>query len=144
MIFSIKPISAEDTYPLRRKVLWPNGPDALVLLADDHLPSTQHFGLFEADQLIGVISLFEQDGAMQFRKLAVDHAIQGKGYGTALLAHVLDVAQSSGTKRLWCNARVTAMPFYARFGFSAEPDSFFKGDEEYKIAYREYSLRDSR
>lgn len=135
MTFTIKPISATDTYPLRRKILWPDGPDELILLADDHLPTTQHFGMFEEDLLIGVISLFEQDGAMQFRKFAVDHAFQGKGYGAALLNHVIDVAQSSSTQRLWCNARVGAIAFYERFGFVAEPKSFFKKGEEYKIAY---------
>lgn len=138
MTFTIKPISAEDTYPLRCKILWPNGPNELVLLADDHLPSTRHFGIFDADLHIGVISLFEHDGDMQFRKLAVDHAYQGRGAGTALLNHVINVAQNSGTQRLWCNARVGAIMFYERFGFSAEPISFFKKGEEYKIAYRTF------
>lgn len=133
---NIRPITALDTYAIRKAILWPNGPDHMIVIDEDDLPSTQHLGLFDGDVHFGVISLFTtDDGRMQFRKFALLEAHQGQGAGSVLLGHVIDLARSQNVKQLWCNARVDAATFYARFGFSFQPESFFKSNVEYKIAY---------
>jgi GNAT superfamily N-acetyltransferase len=129
---NIRSITCQQTYAIRKAILWPNGPDGL--------PSTQHLGLYDGDLHFGVISLFTtDDGRMQFRKFALLEDYQNKGAGSKLLSHVIDLAKAQNISLLWCNARVDAAPFYQRFGFSFETKSFFKSDIEYKIAYRNFS-----
>lgn len=139
MTVNIRPITAQESYAIRKAILWPNGPEHMIVIAEDDLPSTQHFGLFDGDIHFGVISLFTtDDGRMQFRKFALLKDYQGQGAGSDLLNHVIELARAQNITQLWCNARVDACLFYQRFGFSFQPDSFFKSDIEYKIAYRDF------
>lgn len=139
MTAKIRPITAQETYAIRKAILWPNGPEHMIVIAEDDLPSTQHFGLFDGDIHFGVISLFTtDDGRMQFRKFALLKDYQGQGAGSDLLNYVIELARAQNITQLWCNARVDACPFYQRFEFSFKPDSFFKSDIEYKIAYRDF------
>jgi GNAT superfamily N-acetyltransferase len=101
---TIEPIAAAQTYALRHAVLWPDKPLAYVQLPDD--AAGQHFGAFVAGELVAVISLFVgTDGVARFRKFATDPAWQGRGVGTALLRHLIAVAQAQGASQLWCDAR---------------------------------------
>ncbi len=140
MTQKIRPITAQQTYAIRKTILWPKGPEHMIIIDEDGLPSTQHLGLYDDDFHFGVISLFTtDDGRMQFRKFALLENYQNKGAGSILLNHVIDLAKAQNISQLWCNARVDAAPFYQRFGFSFETDSFFKSDIEYKIAYQNFS-----
>lgn len=135
----IRNISAQDTYAIRKAILWPHGPEHMIVIAEDDLASTQHLGLFDHDVHFGVISLFTtDDGRMQFRKFALLESYQNQGAGSVLLNCVIELAQAQNISQLWCNARVDAASFYQRFGFSLKSDSFFKSDVEYKIAYRNF------
>jgi len=126
----IQPIGAAQTYALRHAVLWPAKPLAYVQLPDD--AAGQHFGAFAAGALVAVISLFVgADGVARFRKFATDPAWQGRGVGTALLRHLMAVAQSQGASQLWCDARQNTLPFYERFGLAPEGDVFYKGEVPY-------------
>lgn len=112
---SIQPISAEQTWPLRQSVMYPDFSIEQVKLKDDALG--RHFGLFLGDELTVVISLFINDNKLQFRKLATKTNQQGKGYGKQMMAFILDLASAENLKIVWCNARLTAAPFYKQFGF---------------------------
>ena len=57
MTAKIRSITAQETYAIRKAILWPNGPEHMIVIAEDDLPSTQHFGLFDGDVHFGVISL---------------------------------------------------------------------------------------
>ena len=98
-----------------------------------------HFGAFENNVLVGVVSLFPNGSDYQFRKFAVDEAIQGKGIGTKLLTHVTAFAQTGGGKRLWCNARLSAVNFYLRFGFEQTGYFFSKGGFDYEMMEKSIS-----
>ncbi|MGI4021863.1 MAG: GNAT family N-acetyltransferase [Janthinobacterium lividum] len=112
---SIQPISAEQTWPLRQSVMYPDFSIQQVKLKDDALG--RHFGLFLCDGLTVVVSLFINDDKLQFRKLATKTNQQGKGYGKQMMAFILDLASAENLKCVWCNARLTAAPFYKQFGF---------------------------
>ena len=100
-------------------------------------------------ELVSIISLFissssssdsnreeeahapQQQSVARFRKFATAPAWQGRGVGTALLRNVIAAAARAGARRIWCDAREAALPFYERFGLRAEGEVFFKGDVPY-------------
>ncbi len=122
---NIRKISADDTLQLRRDVLYPN--ESLQAVKVDHDEDGLHFGVFDQGQLVTVVSLFPGNGSAQFRKLATAPAAQGKGFGKAILAHLVDICKKENIKLLWCNARDTAVTFYDRLGYTKKGDYFVKG-----------------
>ena len=111
----IEQIRFELTWRIRHEVMYPDLPFDAIKLDDD--PSGIHFGLYAADQLTAVVSLFNRDNIYQFRKFATLVSEQGKGYGALLLNHIITYVKDMGGKKLWCNARVSAIGFYNKFGF---------------------------
>lgn len=103
------------TWRIRHEAMYPDMPFDSVKLKNDE--DGIHFGLYADDQLTSVVSLFEQGDVCQFRKFATLPHAQGKGYGSLLLAHIIAFIEKTGAKKIWCNARVNAAPFYAKFGF---------------------------
>lgn len=122
---NIRKISADDTLQLRRDVLYPN--ESLDAVKVDHDADGLHFGVFDQGQLVTVVSLFLGRDTAQFRKLATVPAAQGKGFGKAILAHLVDICKKEKIKLLWCNARDTAVTFYDRLGYTTKGDYFIKG-----------------
>jgi GNAT superfamily N-acetyltransferase len=111
--------------------MWPDKNIEYVKLEDDQLGS--HFGLFVNDNLVSVISIFENAGSIQFRKFATLPNLQGKGYGTILLHFVLEETKRRGAKILWCNARKSKMDFYKRFGLKEKGETTAKDGIEYML-----------
>lgn len=130
----IEKISASDTWPLRHIVMWPEKPLEFVQLPEDHEGS--HYGLFEENELISVISLFLKDDQLQFRKFATRIDKQGLGFGTKLLSHVIAEADQSGAKSIWCNAREEKCMFYEKFGLKKTERRFTKAGKDYVIMER--------
>ncbi|KAI0005678.1 GCN5-like N-acetyltransferase [Xylariaceae sp. FL0662B] len=144
---TIRAITASETYALRHAVLWPHKPLEHVKLPSD--ASGRHFGAFirlppttstddgsgsSREELVSIISLFvddEERGDARFRKFATAPAWQGRGVGSALLAYTIEAAASAGARRVWCDARQSALGFYRRFGMEAEGDVFWKGEVPY-------------
>ncbi len=127
----IKEIEASETWPLRHKVMWPSKPLDFVVLPNDE--EGLHFGLFEKDILVSVISLFINGHEGQFRKFATDDYFQGRGYGTKLLNHLIFEAKKLNIKSLKCNARMTAIEFYQRFGMNVASDIVRKNGKDYVV-----------
>lgn len=92
-----------------------------------------HFGAFLNDKLAGVVSLFQKGNEFQFRKLAVDTSMQKQGIGKSLLMQVIKHVEENGGGLLWCNARVDAVSFYLKLGFSQTSRLFTKNDIDYEI-----------
>lgn len=95
-----------------------------------------HFGAFMDNELVGVVSLFINGDGFQFRKFAVDEGVQGKGVGNTMLSHLVDFATNEGGKRLWCNARVSAIGFYLKYGFNYTGELFSKNGFDYEVMER--------
>ncbi|AII52689.1 GNAT family N-acetyltransferase [Hymenobacter sp. APR13] len=122
-------IAPSHTYLLRHEVLWPDKPLAYVQLPED--ATGYHYGAFQDDQLVGVVSLFVDGDEARFRKFAVMPAYQRQGIGSALLRYVVAEARRLGARRLWCDARQDSAAFYARFHLQPEGAVFYKGDVPY-------------
>ncbi|QKG52026.1 GNAT family N-acetyltransferase [Hymenobacter sp. BRD67] len=127
--YSIISLEPTQTYALRQAVLWPDKPLTYVQLPDD--AAGQHFGALVGGELRAVISLFVAGAEARFRKFATDPAWQGRGLGTALLRHITAVARAQGARTLGCDARMSTLPFYRRFGLAPAGDVFYKGDLAY-------------
>ncbi len=128
---SIKPISAEQTWPMRQSVMYPEFTIEKVKLADD--ARGRHFGLFLNDELTVVVSLFVKENALQFRKLATLANQQGKGYGKQMMQFVLSLASAGKMEMVWCNARLSAAPFYQAFGLEVSGESWQQDGHEFVV-----------
>ena len=115
MKIQIEQIRYELTWRIRHQVMYPDEPFDMIKLPED--PDGMHFGLYEGEWLTAVVSLFENGKVFQFRKFATLTAKQGMGYGSALLEYIIAYCREQGAEKLWCNARVSAEGFYAKFGF---------------------------
>jgi predicted GNAT family N-acyltransferase len=125
----IKNIQASEAWDLRHRVMATNRPfDSIKLPKDDY---GLHFGLFHEEKLISVISLFIENDVAQFRKFATEISEQGKGYGSILLNHIIEESIKNNVKNLWCNARMTALGFYEKFGFEAVSETWINHEIEY-------------
>lgn len=121
----IKQISASETWSLRQEVMWPEMPIDFVKLPLDR--KGKHFGIYLDHELVSVVSLFQTDkGQAQFRKLATKGEMQGKGYGSRLLEHLMTFAQKKNIHTLWCNARIDKIDFYKKFRMIETKQTFVK------------------
>jgi len=127
-ILEIKP---EETWVLRHEVMWPDQTIDYVKLEEDS--NGQHFGLKVDGKILSVISVFVEGGHAQFRKFATDTAEQGKGYGSTLLSHIIQLLEEQGVLSIWCNSRVEKSSFYRKFGLRETTKTFTKGGIDYVI-----------
>ncbi|RFB14741.1 GNAT family N-acetyltransferase [Bacillus sp. HNG] len=128
---TITTIDKEKAWEVRHKVMWPDKDFDYIKLEDDDIGI--HYGLFEEDKLISVISLFINHDEAQFRKFATLQHEQSKGYGSLLLDFVINEAKNQGLNRIWCNARENKMDFYKKFGLKETNHRFTKGGKYYVI-----------
>lgn len=103
------------TWRIRHVSMYPDQPFDFVKLENDF--DGIHFGIYVDYELTGVVSLFLENEAAQFRKLAVLPAAQHQGLGTQLMNYLIDFCKIQKLTKLWCNARVNSKEFYIKFGF---------------------------
>ncbi len=127
----IKNIDASETWEIRHKVMWPDQPLEFVQLEEDN--SGLHFGAFEDDKLVSIVSCFVIANEMQFRKLATLEEYQGKGIASSLVKYILQLAKDKDLRKVWCNARTNKTSFYEKFGMIATDKTFVKSGQEFSI-----------
>jgi len=129
----------DDVWPLRQEVMYPELPLDAVKLPDDGAGS--HFGIYEDNQLLSVVSVFERNGEMQFRKLATRRDKQGKGLAWILLQHVLQLAEQKKVTRLWCNARLSATALYEKMGLRQNGAPWSNLGHEFVVMERKWPTK---
>ena len=127
----IKSIKASQTWQIRHEVMWPDQPFEFVQLEEDNLGL--HFGVFDQEKLISIVSCFVVDDEMQFRKLATLPEFQGKGSASQLLHYILKLAKEKNLTKVWCNARTNKKSFYEKFGMKDTLKTFIKANQEFTI-----------
>lgn len=65
-------------------------------------------------------------------RMAVLASWRGRGVGALLLSRLVELARAAGHPRAILNAQISAVPFYARYGFAVTGDEF----EEAGILHR--------
>ncbi|MFQ6602513.1 GNAT family N-acetyltransferase [Flavobacterium sp. C3NV] len=127
----IKPISASQTWQIRHEVMWPDQPFEFVQLEEDNLGL--HFGVFDHEKLVSIVSCFIVNDEMQFRKLATLEEFQGKGIASQLLNYILELAKEKNLNKMWCNARTNKKTFYEKLGMKDTHKTFVKANQEFTI-----------
>lgn len=128
-------LSPEAVRPLRTRVLRPQlAPPAQCVFEQDELPETAHFGLVsESGAVVAVATFFPRAcpelggvAAVQLRGMCVEPGLQGLGLGRRLLESALGplALLVPGAERVWCNARLSAAPFYEKLGFRPVGEPF--------------------
>ncbi|WP_421938378.1 GNAT family N-acetyltransferase [Pedobacter sp.] len=130
-LVQIEQIFPSLTWRIRHETMYPDQPFDIVKLKDDF--EGIHFGLYADHKLTGVVSLFQDGTEYQFRKLAILPQAQKLGYGTMLMAYILDFCKIQKATRLWCNARANAKEFYHKFGFHETETTFLKNGYDFVI-----------
>jgi len=128
---AIEQIRHELTWKLRQKVLYPD--QKLYEMELDEDADGYHFGAFQNNQLIAIVSLFKKGDDYQFRKFAVEPSVQKMGIGSSMLNYITDFVINEGGARLWCNARLSAIPFYIKHGFLPTGQLFSSNGHDYEI-----------
>jgi GNAT superfamily N-acetyltransferase len=119
-------LTAEETHPLRGRVLRDGTLSDVVVFDGDELAGTFHLGFRTADGTLVGVSTWMQRAypdrpavvGYQLRGMATDPGHRGTGAGTAMLGAGLDRCRALGAGLVWARARDTALGFYERYGFT--------------------------
>lgn len=123
-MWQIERVSAQEVLSVRQAVLWPDRPAEFSRIADD--AEGWHFGVHADGQLACIASLFLRDGQVRLRKFATLPEWQGRGLGSAMLRHCMEVSRHAGAYMFWCDARLDAVPFYRRRGLYEDGAPFVR------------------
>jgi GNAT superfamily N-acetyltransferase len=135
--FQIRAAAPEEVVDLRLAVLRPGFPREAAIFSLDQDPGTNHFvavptARADRDHIVGCVTISRprpwQDhaDAIQLRAMAVADNFRGAGVGRKLLARVDEHVAALPPPRplMWCNARVSAIGFYERCGWTVVSDVF--------------------
>lgn len=136
----------EPTIDLRHRILREGMPRAAALFDLDHAAGTRHYavwlhqepgpngsgdaaGIKASGPVIAVCRFscepWLEQPAWRLRGMAVDGPWQGRGVGSAMLGYAQQhILQESCIRLLWCNARVPAVLFYRRVGWTVCSEPF--------------------
>lgn len=127
----IQKITAVETFPVRHPVLRGGKPIESCRFDGDELDTTTHFGLFLHNDLIGVISIFENKNSLfnaakqfQIRGMAVLEVHQKKGFGADLVNYAERFIDTQNGNLIWFNARKNAVDFYEKLGYQIIGNAF--------------------
>lgn len=117
------------TIPLIHKVLRPHQAWAEVVRIGA-TPGAVGLAAYLDDRVVGTAILSpetfpgdpDRAGTWRLRGMATAPELQGQGVGSRVLRTAVDLVASSGGTLIWCNARVSALGFYQRAGFTATGD----------------------
>jgi predicted GNAT family N-acyltransferase len=128
----IRVVDGTATRELRRAVLRPGWPVGSAMHGDDN-PDAIHLAVLDDDgKVVGACLVLPRqypvrpdlEGAWQLRGMATAPELQGQGIGGRLLAAAVEQVRGRSGRLIWCDARTSAVRFYARHAFTAEGEEF--------------------
>jgi len=128
----VKRISAQDSYPLRLKILRPGMTwDDCVYEGDQDEDLNFHLGAFVDKKLVSVCSFyfdkndkFPDEVQYRLRGMATLEEFRGQGLSSSLLKTGFPIIKMNQATLIWCNARSSAKEFYHKVGFEAVGEEF--------------------
>nr|WP_314896315.1 GNAT family N-acetyltransferase [uncultured Flavobacterium sp.] len=144
---NIKKIAALETFPVRHPVLRADKSIDSCHFDGDNLETTSHFGLFDKNNIIGVISIFEAKNNLfaaekqyQIRGMAVLKQYQKKGFGEKLILNSEKHCMDQKANLIWFNARKEAIGFYEKMEYQVKGLPFeILGVGEHVVMFKKMS-----
>ena len=144
-MINIRKITALEVIPVRHLVLRIGKPIETCTFDGDNLPTTVHIGLYNDENLSGVVSLFKANTKLfslknqfQIRGMAVLKESQKKGFGDLLIQNAEEFCSEEKTDLIWFNARQEATGFYKKMGYKIKGKPFeITGVGEHVVMYKE-------
>jgi phosphoribosylformimino-5-aminoimidazole carboxamide ribotide isomerase len=103
-------------------------------LKRDMHPTTRHWGMYDGPELVACATVVMQRG-MGLRGMVVSPTRQRSGLGRTLLQHI----EAEVSADMWCNARQSAVPFYASCGWMPRGPLFLLGGAPHQRMERQLS-----
>lgn len=128
-MIEIRAVQADAVRPLRKTLLRPNQDVSELVYGGDTEPDTLHAAAFDGEEIVGIASVSRQPDptgkpAFRLRGMGTARRVRGLGVGRDLLEQCYAHCAEKGAKRVWCNARLSAVGFYTRMGFKVVGDQF--------------------
>jgi predicted GNAT family N-acyltransferase len=101
---------------VRETVFWLEQRIPPALEFDDRDATCIHLLAFDAGAPIGTARLDLEQGG-KIGRVAVLAARRRGGVGAALMQRLHEIAREQGLAQVWCNAQISARPFYERLGY---------------------------
>lgn len=131
MTTEIVELRAQQTHRLRRTILRDGTASDVVVFDGDDLPSTLHLGVMDDGHLAAISTWLVRPhpdhpdrAGVQLRGMATAPDHRGTGISTELLEAGVARCRTAGAELVWARARVAALSFYVRHGFSATGDEY--------------------
>jgi GNAT superfamily N-acetyltransferase len=129
---TIHKVSVDTILALRHRILREGLPLESACFEGDDAQTTLHFAAYAAgcgSPLVGCLSFmlnsFGHEPAWQLRGMAVDTPHQCRGVGRQLITHAEEtLAREGRAALLWCNARLPAVGFYQKLGWTVVSEVF--------------------
>ena len=90
-------------------------------------PGYRHFGLLVEDQLVACLMVVPRgEGLVQIRQMAVREDLHRNGYGRFLMTGVEAILRASDIRKIYLNARRSAVGFYERLAYVGIGEEFIE------------------
>jgi len=127
----LKNISSEEIRTLRHKVLRQGKPFSTTTYQRDNCIETFHLAFMKDNVPISCAtfypentSLISSKRAYRLRGMATIKEHRKKGYGKKIMSKAIEEIKKRKGDFLWCNARLVAVEFYKKLGFSFKGEQF--------------------
>jgi predicted GNAT family N-acyltransferase len=111
--------------------------DAYDVVATHFLVRTSALPRESPASIVGTARLLDKgENTGKVGRVAVLREHRGRGAGTALMQAVEQEARAQGLTRLVLDAQVSAIPFYARLGYTVEGELFLDAGIEHRRMWR--------
>jgi GNAT superfamily N-acetyltransferase len=129
---AIHRVAVGEILALRHRILREGLPPESARFDGDDAETTCHFAAYASGTdgpllacLSFMLNSWSHEPAWQLRGMAVDSSHQRRGVGRQLIAHAEEaLARQGRTGLLWCNARLPAVGFYQKLGWTVVSDVF--------------------
>jgi len=113
--------ASKEAYLIRQKVFIQEQGVPEDMELDEHDPSAKHALAYQHDLCVGTGRLVLLDSHhAQIGRMAVLSTFRNQGIGKAILSYLIALAKAEGVLTLMLHSQVSAIPFYAKYGFIAE------------------------
>ncbi len=126
----VEHVAPQRLHELRRRVLRANNPTISVADPRDDDDTAVHFAGLLGERVVVSASFYPDASPVdphlptyQLRYMATDFDVQGRGYGSRVLAEAEAFLAGRGVRQIWANGRDTALGFYETTGWRVVPGS---------------------